>query len=89
MRALRGAVFFSSARAARAGSDIPWGLQAPEPPAILRFARIGLPRGGAPPHPLINPGVTVYDLLRLEREKRKVTLRGSQNGGAAEFIITS
>ncbi len=46
-RALRGAIFFSSARAARAGSDILRGLRAPGPPAILRFARIGLPRGGA------------------------------------------
>ena len=66
VRAQRSAVFFSSARAARAGSDIPWGLRAPEPPAILRFARIGLPRGGAPVHPLIYNDVSVYDPLRLE-----------------------
>ncbi len=38
-RALRGAVSFRSARAARAGSDILRGLRAPEPPAIFRFAQ--------------------------------------------------
>ena len=66
VRALRGAVFFSPARAARAGSDILWGLRAPESPAAVRFAPAGLPRGGAPERPLIHHGVTVYDPLRLE-----------------------
>ncbi len=58
--------FFSSASAARAGSDIPWGLRAPKPPAAARFAPAGLPRGGAPALPLIYRDLTVYAPLRLE-----------------------
>ena len=55
-----------AARAARAGSDIPWGLLALETPAAVRFAPAGLPRGCAPLRPLIHRDLTVYEPLRLE-----------------------
>jgi hypothetical protein len=38
-RAAAAAQIFQAARAPRAGSDIPWGLRAPESPAAHRFAR--------------------------------------------------